>query len=330
MARVLPPTVLFCCLLLPASAGWSQFGTPMEFQLRGAESPRESERTQGWKVGIEVEAALGPCFGIYGTFSVPTQWPEQDVKIIDERISDTIRQSSYRETGDGVRQMRIVVPRLEAGEKAEAVLTFEVTRRTAPPPSDTSIYRIPEDMPLDVRKCLGSSPYIDCRNAKIRSTAKQLTVDKETAWEKAQAIHDWVRDTVEHTNEALKGSLETLRAKKGNHEDLAGLFIALCRASKIPARIVWVPGYCYAEFYLESESGQENEDGEMTGQWFPCEFKEKTVFGTVSSPYIILQKGDNVRVPEVKEPQRFVPEHLKVKSGQKPKVSFIREVAAAK
>ena len=122
--EILPPTVLLCCMLLPASPVWSQFGTPMEFQLRGAESQRESERTQGWKVGIEVEAALGPCFGIYGTFSVPTPWPEQDVKIVQEHISDTIRQSRYRDLDDGVRQMLIVVPRLEAGEKAEAVADF--------------------------------------------------------------------------------------------------------------------------------------------------------------------------------------------------------------
>ena len=87
-------------------------------------------------------------------------------------------------------------------------------------------------MPRDVRKHLGSSPYIDCRNTKIRSTAKEVTADQETAWEKVQAIHNWVRETVQHTNDPLKGSLETLRAKQGNHEDLAGLFIALCRASE--------------------------------------------------------------------------------------------------
>ena len=93
---------------------------------------------------------------------------------------------------------------------------------------------------------------------------------------------------------------------KGGHiEDLTGLFIALCRAEKIPARTVWVPDYCYAEFYLEDADGK--------GYWFPCELKEKTVFGTVSNDYIIMQKGDNIKVPEKDKPYRLVPEFVEAK-----------------
>ncbi len=303
-------------VVFPATTARSQFGTPVPLQSTQV----EAERTQRWKVGTVVTAARGPCAGIYGTFSVPTDWPEQDVKVVDEVISDTVRKTGYRDLEDGVRQMVFAVAQLQAGEKAEALVTFEITRRVQPVPGDTSIYRLPEQIPRDARQYLGSSPFIDCRNMKIRSLAKELTADKESAWEKIQALRDWVQENVQHTNDPLRGSLETLREKKGSHQDLAGLFIALCRAVKVPARTVWVPGYCYAEFFLEDDKGK--------GEWFPSEFKEKTVFGTVSQPYMILQKGENVKVPEEKEPQRFVPEHLKVKSGQKPDVSFIREVLA--
>ncbi|MHB8867062.1 MAG: transglutaminase-like domain-containing protein, partial [Pirellulaceae bacterium] len=114
----------------------------------------------------------------------------------------------------------------------------------------------------------------------------------------------------------VKGSVAVLRDKRGHLEDLTGLFIALCRAEKIPARTVWVPDYCYAEFYLEDATG--------TGYWFPCELKEKTVFGTVSNDHMILQKGDSFEVPEKKEVQRFVAEFVKGKG--RPQVSFVRQV----
>lgn len=275
------------------------------------------ERTQRWMVGIRVFARTGPCVGIYGTFPVPVDWPEQDVKLVEENISDTIRKSQTRDLEDGVRQMVIAVPQLNFGEKAEAILTFELTRRVQPVPEDTTVYEIPRSMSRDLRKCLASSPLIDVRSTRIRMKAKELTADPETAWEKVKAIHDWIQGNIEQTNDPLRGSLETLSSQKGNYEDLANLFIALCRAAKIPARTVWVPNYCYAEFYLESNDGE--------GQWFPCELKEETVFGTVSRPYMILQKGDNVQVPEKKERQRFVPELLKVKSGRRPQVEFVRQ-----
>lgn len=299
-------------------AARAQFGTPLEFQKKPEE--KESERTQRWRAGIEVAAATGPCGGIYGTFQVPVDWPEQDVKVVEEEISDAVRRSRYRELEGGVRQMVVVIPRLGFGETASAVVTFEITRRVKPLPTDTSVYEIPQALPPGTRRYLTNSPHIDCRSGKIRRLAKEITADETSGWDKAKAIHDWVKENVEHSNNSLQGTLETLASKSGNHEDLAGLFVALCRASKIPARLVWVPNYCYAEFYLTDNSGEEGE-----GEWFPCELKEKTDFGIVEQPYVILQKGENIRVPEADKRQRFVPEFVNVKSGRRPRVSFIRE-----
>ena len=151
----------------------------------------------------------------------------------------------------------------------------------------------PRSTPRDARKYLADSPLIDCRDRKIRDLAKEITADKEGAWQKVEAIHNWVKDNIKHTNDKFKGTDKALSDKRGHIEDLTGLFIALCRAEKIPARTVWVPDYCYAEFYLEDADGN--------GHWFPCELKEKTVFGTVSNDHIILQKGDNIKVPEKRQ-----------------------------
>ncbi len=307
---------------LPAASAWAQFGTPLQFQKKQGSTDVERERTQRWKVGIKIAAATGPCSKVRGTFSVPIDWPEQDVKVVEENISDTVRQTAYRNLDEGVRRMVFLVPRLNFGETAEVTVTFEITRRTKPIPLDTAVYHLPKTMPRAVRKCLANSPMIDVRNTKIRMKSKDLTADKETAWEKAEAIYDWIKENVKHTNSPLQGAVKTFDQKTGGHEDLANLFIALCRASKIPARTVWVPNYCYAEFYLEGE--------DKKGEWFPCEFKEKTEFATVSQPYMILQKGDNVQVPEAKERMRFVPEFVKAAPGSRPAVTTVRKTLGIK
>lgn len=317
--------MIMACAMFPAANAWSQFGAPLEFNAE--DSGPERERTQRWRTGVRVSARGASCFGIHGTFSVPVDWPEQDVKVVEENISDVVNRTRYRNLGHGVRQMAFIIRRLDPGAQAEVTVTFEITRRTRPIPADTTRYRVPESMPREARQWLRSSPKINCRSGRIRAKAKEIIADKETAWEQVEALHDWVKDNIRHTNESLKGAVETLEKETGNHEDLAGLFIALCRAAEVPARTVWVPGYCYAEFYLEDED-EDEEEGQ--GTWFPCEFKEKTEFGTVSQPYLILQKGDNIRVPEAKQPQRFVPEYLNVKTGRRPSVTFVRDTLGAK
>ncbi|MHB8969461.1 MAG: transglutaminase-like domain-containing protein [Pirellulaceae bacterium] len=310
-----------CCAIL---AGWVLLAvSPAAAQFGGTDSTSSggpefgAERTQRWKVGMTV-AAQAPCLDIFGTLPVPTNWPEQDVKVVEEQISASISQVRYRDLEGGIRQMLVAVPQLAVGEKVEALVIFEVTRRAIGLPTDPSSFRLPEKVPRDTRKYLAPSPLIDCRNRKIRDLAKEITADQEGAWQKVEAIHNWVKDNVQHTNDKAKGAVETLHEKRGHLEDLTGLFIALCRAEKIPARTVWVPDYCYAEFYLEDSAGK--------GYWFPCELKEKTVFGTVANDYLILQKGDNFEVPEKKEPQRFVKEFVKVKGMGRPQVSFVRQV----
>ena len=67
------------------------------------------------------------------------------------------------------------------------------------------------------------------------------------------------------------------------------MFIAICRALKIPARAVWVPDHTYPEFYLEDEKGK--------GHWFPCQAAGDYEFGAMSDDRPILQKGDRFRRP---------------------------------
>jgi len=156
----------------------------------------DKELTQRWKVGMSITAAAGPCGGIYGTATVPTDWPEQDVRIVEEDFSPAISAVKYRMLDNGVKQMLISIARLEAGQEAHAFVTFEVTRSSIVGPEDTEQFVIPKRVPRNVGKFLAPSPYIESRNAKIKSLARSLVKDKEGDWEKVEVMYDWVRDNV--------------------------------------------------------------------------------------------------------------------------------------
>lgn len=140
-----------------------------------------------------------------------------------------------------------------------------------------------------------------------------------TTWDLVEAMYDWVRENVEYKEGPFKGAMDALKQGHGDCEELSSLFIALCRASGIPARTVWVPGHCYPEFYLTDEAGN--------GYWFPCQAAGSRDFGGIAEHRPILQKGDNFSDPDRPGRKlRYVSEHLKVThAAGKPSVKFIRE-----
>lgn len=289
-----------------------------------AEGPGLGEAlTQRWKIGVRVTANSGPVTNISATMPIPDDWAEQQVREVARDISPYCNKVDERTISGKVRQLVISIPSLPAGGLAEVTVTYEVTKNAVTPPQETAEYKIPDFKKLDkdMRLFLGASPFIESQQGKIKSLAKQTMVEKETDWEKVEALYDWVRDNIEATESRspLKGATRTLKDKKGDVEDVVSLFIALCRAGNVPARTVWVPGHCYPEFYLVDE--------ENTGHWFPCEPFAARVFGGTNDKRAILERGDNFRVPEdPKEKYRFVPESLTASRG-KPSVKWIREEA---
>jgi hypothetical protein len=252
-----------------------------------------------------------------GTFPVPTEWPEQLVRLVNEEISPHVRRQPDR-TSEGLRQIVFSVPQLGAGQTATCFLTFEILRKPQFPPVDTPALTIAKEPPREVRKYLTPSPLIESTQPRFRTLAQELMAEKESAWEKVEALAQGVRERVRREPEsrnAFKGASAALRDGKADKEDLTAVFVALCRAAKIPARMVWALDYVYAEFFLV--------DGQGQGAWYPCVVHEPQPLGQVTHPNPILEKGDNFRVPEEKAPQRFVKEFLVGKGGT-PSVEFRR------
>ena len=275
--------------------------------------------TSQWRFGVTIRAVGGAATGIRATMPVPMDWPEQQVKVVREEKSPGVAGVTYATLDGGVKQMQVNIPRLAAGSEASAMLTVEVTKRQILAPALTSDYAIPTP-PGQLTKYLGKSPYIESTDPKIRSLAAELTAGKSGGWDQAAAVFDWVRANVKYEfAEQIKPAVAALEDGKGDCEELSSLVIALCRAGKIPARAVWVPGHCYPEFALVDSKGQTH--------WFPCQAAGgDRQFGSMIEDRPILQKGDNFRVPGQREPQRYVKQTLSAKdAAAPPEFKFILE-----
>jgi hypothetical protein len=274
------------------------------------------------QVGFTVQAK-DTIVNVVATAPVPMEWPEQQVKVLEEDFAPSYAKIDYRTvtSGGAVKQIVVEIPRLAAGQEARALVTLEVTRLASPPlPPDTSIYTIPKKLDRELNVSIGSSPYIESRHPKIVAAAKEAVADKTTDWQKVEAIYDWTRQHVAHRGEELVGAARALHAEEGSVDDLTCVFVAMCRSQKIPARTVFVSGGCYAEFYLEDPQG--------VGRWFPCQVAGDRMFGTTRDDHPILQKGDNFKNPEDrKERLRFVTEYFNTSvRGKSPKVTFVSKL----
>lgn len=337
------PLALFASLVGSSAVEAQTFGTPTPTPAATAKPPSPTSAaaasqfgtvdaavgvqlgkdvTSQYQIGMIVTAKGGPCTGIYATAPVPVDWPEQTVQIMKEELSPAVQKIDYRMVNGSVKQMLVSMPLIPPGVEAKALVTVEIRRFSLLPPADVSVFVMPNDkkLPRELRPYLLPSPLIESTHYKIKELAKQVMKDNadKSAWQKVEALYDVTREKVEYVNGPIKGAFKALQDGTGDCEELSSLFIALCRASGVPARIVWVPDHCYPEFYLEDAAGK--------GYWFPCQAAGTREFGGITEHRPILQKGDNFTVPEKpRDRMRYVAEYLTGLGGN-PKVKFIRQV----
>lgn len=279
-----------------------------------------------FRVGAEITASRGACRNILAMVTVPIECPEQQVTIISEDFSPDVRDVTYRPLPGGeVKQMVISVPFLADGATAHAIVTAEVTTSAVLPPEKTDDLKIPKKIPSKLKVYTIGSPYIEVSHQRIHALSKEIMaemLESATDWQKVEAIYDAVLKKIDYKEGPDKGAAEALRDKQADCQGRSAVFIAVCRANKIPARMVWVHGHCYPEFYLERAEG--------VGQWYPCESSGTRAFGEMPLARPILQKGDNFRVPERKEHLRYASDYITgvpTPGGGKPKVKYIRDQA---
>ncbi|MBQ9873140.1 MAG: transglutaminase family protein [Thermoguttaceae bacterium] len=282
--------------------------------------------THKYRAGMIFRAAAnGACANVVGTAPVPMDFPEQKVRTLEEEFPRQAK-VDYRDVKEGgARQLVFKMRELKAGQGVQATALYEVVRYPMSPPTEPEIYEIPKKVPNEIRRYLKAGPYIESGSKAVRSLAKQALADADGAWEKVDAIFKYVRENVQYkeilVEKPMRGALAAIKAREGDCEDQCALFIAMCRASDIPARLVRVPGHCWAEFYLV--------DDEKNGYWFPAQVAGTEPLGSLQDARVILQKGDSFHLPETpKEESLYVKELFmgNVKDGGgDPEHQFIQE-----
>lgn len=278
--------------------------------------------TTNWRVGFGMLTGAKAVQEVTCRIPVPVQWPEQTVSVFEENLPPTVTDVSWEDLGN-IKLMKLRFGAVPPGTRVVATVTFTVSTNQIIGPKNTSIFRIPEKRNRETRPYFGESPGISVRNTKIKKEAKLRFANTLSDWKKVEGLFDWVRDNVEERSGDSKGSIAAFENKFGNTEDRVSLFVAMCRINKVPARMVWVDGSQYAEFYLV--------DNKKQGHWFPCKVSGIREFGSISEPRVILQKGDNYRVPKEKKKLKYVPAKAIVKGTSAPrKMAFSQEPLSVK
>jgi len=274
-----------------------------------------------WKAGVKIVGGPTDAFNLFISLPVPADWPEQVVTVADEEIPGNIGDVTFRELESGVKQLIVKIPFLPAGQELMVSKTFRVATSQVDAPEETTGLVRPKKTHKEGKGYLASSQQINFNDGKLRRQLAEIVADKSTVWEELEGIFDWVRDNIDQKEMPSYDSLRAFRERGGSEDDKVALFIAMCRLHKVPARFVWVDGSSYAEFMLVDEQDKP--------YWFPCNVTGIREFGSFSEPKVILQKGDNIKVPEKDARQKFVSEFMSVQGTSKPRVSFIRELLPA-
>ncbi|MBI4549606.1 MAG: transglutaminase domain-containing protein [Candidatus Omnitrophica bacterium] len=143
-------------------------------------------------------------------------------------------------------------------------------------------------------------------DGRIKEIAADVTRGKNTDLEKAKAIYDYVIQTMKYDKSGQgwgRGStVYACEVRKGNCTDFHSLFIALARASGVPARFkigAQIPGdqpegtvgyHCWAEFYLPEEGWVPVDASEA---WKHPELKE-FYFGSHDSRKFFINLGRDI------------------------------------
>ncbi len=278
---------------------------------KGYLEPRSFELS----IGIELQGT-GDANGVMASTPVPLELGEQ--KVEDVRIITEGCQAEIRRLAPEAGQLFLAAAEIAPGQTilAKAIYTLLLYKQyhgyeKAQFPAKQVV------PPKALRLYLGDSPGIQTRDKVVKDLATKVGGQFDHPWDKAKVFHLWVWENIKARIGHYTNVLTALKTRVGDCEERAAVFVALCRTSGIPARLVWLPNHNWAEFYLTNERGE--------GHWIPAHTSCYSWFGWTGAHELVLQKGDNIRIPELGRPQRLLEDWMR-RVGAKPQARYFADL----
>jgi len=276
--------------------------------------PRQYELS----IGVELSGE-GDATNVQASTPVPIEHPEQ--KVDDVKLETDGCEARLQQIGEGAAQLLVAASQIARGQKIRALAHYKLTlskQYFAYGPDKFPARQPPA--PAAIRKLyLQDSPGIQTGSPLVKKLLHQLrgTDEKLHPWQLVERAQAWINENLRRLPGPFIGVVNARERKEGDCEEMAGIIVALCRLTEIPARLVWVPNHNWSEIYLTDHEGQ--------GHWVPIHTGCYQWLGWTGAHELVIQKGDRVTPPHERRPQRLLGDWRQW-SGAKPAGRFIADL----
>jgi len=267
------------------------------------------------RVGVEI-TGTGHAQRIMATTTAPIDCPEQKVESV--KVHTQGCEAKVRALAPGAAQLILSAPEVQLGQTISAAAEFELTIHKQYHGYAQEMFPSQQKVPRDIQLgYLKDSPGIQTSSKEVQSLARELAGRSGHPWEQALRFHEWVPKNITARIGPYTSVKAAIENRVGDCEERSAVFVALCRAMGIPARLVWVPNHNWSEIYLHDHEGK--------AHWIPVHTSCYSWFGWVGAHELVLQKGDRIRVPEQRNLFRLTEDWARF-VGPKPRVRWNAEL----
>jgi hypothetical protein len=276
----------------------------------------EKERIYDGEFGVMIVPASAG-HRVTAACVIPIEWPEQSLEKRSE-VDEGCRIRIEKVPGAGAMLVVTTEP-LRIGRTVTGLIRYRIRVKTRPALAGLALPEKPGPVPKEVRPHFGSSPGIDPKDPELVRIAKELGPADQPTMRRVEAWFGWVHREIEYRMQPFTNTKTAVRDRIGDCEEKAAVFIAMCRSGGVPARLVWSPGHCWAEFHVTDAGGN--------GHWLPAHTAGPPWLGELGLASVILQKGDNLKLPGRPGATRVLHSWYRVEGkGAPPDVRFVQEI----
>jgi hypothetical protein len=253
---------------------------------------------------------------LVATTVVPSAFPEQ--QIIGLHVEQNGCDANVAVLEDGAAVLRLFANEIVRGQVVSAVARYRMSIHKDYRGLEKDQFPFIQDpQAVFPKQLLGNSPGIKCDSIAVRTIVGDAKISSSHPWDVAKKFQQWVWDHIEGVPGKYTSVEAAIENRRGDCEERATVFVACCRAANIPARLVWVPGHTWAEIGLH--------DHEKRPHWIPVHTAAYSWFGWTGAHEVILQKGDNIRLPSRRRSLRLLDDWYSIR-GIRPKVTFTSKI----